>query len=103
VPPSLWLPGLCAWSLRWPAMGPTLNARFGVSKWLPGPFDCALPPGFGCALVRRRGGRQRTAPEHWKTTCIYLTFSKMTSDEEEGDACSPPPPAWSWGVPGVKM
>ena len=38
VSPSLWLPAFCTWALRWPALGPTLNARFGMSEWLPGPF-----------------------------------------------------------------
>jgi hypothetical protein len=37
VPPSPLSPGSYTWSLRWPALGPTLNALFGVSKWLPGP------------------------------------------------------------------
>ncbi len=38
MPPSPRSPGPYSWSLRWPALGLTLNAPFDVSKWLPGPF-----------------------------------------------------------------
>ena len=38
VPPSPRSPGPYTWSLRWPALGPTLNVALGVSEWLPTPF-----------------------------------------------------------------
>ncbi len=36
--PSPRSPESCTWSLWWPALGPTLNAPFGVPKWPAGPF-----------------------------------------------------------------
>ena len=39
APPSPRSPGFCTWSLRWLALGPTLNAPFGASEWLPGPYN----------------------------------------------------------------
>ncbi len=38
MPPSPRWPGPYTWSLRWPALGLTLNAPFGASEWLPGRF-----------------------------------------------------------------
>ena len=53
VAPSRRSPGSYTWSLQWPALGPTLNAPFGVSKPLPGPFWLAwawAAPGWSRGL-----------------------------------------------------
>ena len=54
APPSPRLPGSCTGSLRWPALGPTLNAPFNVPKRLPGPS--------GLVGLGRAGVSQGTVP-----------------------------------------
>ncbi len=54
--------GSCTWSLRWPALGPTWNAPFGVSKRLPGPFW----PGWSW-LKRPFGGSKQRRERSWRS------------------------------------
>ncbi len=52
--PSSRSPWFCTWSLRGLALGPTLNAPFGASKWLPGPFWPGWS-GAGPTTILQRG------------------------------------------------
>jgi hypothetical protein len=76
-------PGSCTWSLRWPALGPTLNAPFGWSKLLPWPFWPGWPwagPGWPSVVGMHPGG----APGGGGGKCEFLVGTSAAEYDHPG-------------------